>query len=65
MLLSGAALQKKEGEDAVTTKVINAHPHGRKHIMVKLWQHRHLYLMLIIPVLFYVCLLYTSDAADD
>lgn len=25
-----------------------------RNIMVKLWQHRHRYLMLIIPVLFYV-----------
>ena len=26
--------------------------------MVKLWQHRHRYLMLIIPVLFYVLFCY-------
>ena len=42
----------------MTTKVINAHPHGRKRIMVRLWQHRHLYLMLVIPVLFYVLFCY-------
>ncbi len=43
----------------MTTKVINTHPHGRwNRIWGKIWQHRHLYLMLIIPLLYYLLFCY-------
>ena len=41
-----------------TTKVINAHPHRHNRVWTKIWQHRHLYLMLVIPIAFYILFCY-------
>lgn len=41
-----------------TTKVINAHPHRQNRVWTKIWQHRHLYLMLVIPIAFYILFCY-------
>lgn len=42
----------------MTVHAINNRPHRLARVRAKLWQHRHLYLMLLIPILYYIIFCY-------